>query len=1237
VHLFRHALERPVLALVATVALVLGLTVQTGGVAEGAAGAPPEDDAPQVAAAAPRSVTLLTGDVVTVADAGNGRRAATVTPAKGRETVTFQTLDVDGELQVIPSDAVPYLATGVVDRELFEVTTLLDDGYADRDGLPLIVSWNGTTRTAERTVAGTELTRTLPSLDGAALDADIDTLGTVWRALTPGSSAVARTPGTSAARLAGGIQHVWLDGRAEATLDRSVAQIGAPDAWAAGYLGEGVEVAVLDTGVDAQHPDLVGQVAEAKDFTASPSGTADRFGHGTHVAATIASSGAGASGTYRGVAPETDLLVGKVLGDDGFGYDSQIIAGMQWAADEGASVVNMSLGGGPTDGTDPLSLALDQISTESGALFVVAAGNSGGDAEVSTPSTASTALSVAAVDRDESLAPFSSRGPRTGDGALKPEISAPGVDIVAARAAGTTMGTPVDALYTSASGTSMATPHVAGAAALLAQQHPDWTGQQLKDALMSTAQPNPELTVYEQGAGRVDLTRATAQKVSATGAADFGQQDGDDVSPRRDVTYRNDGDQPVTLDLTLAVTDLDDADADAAAFSVPQQVTVPAHGTAEVTIALDRTRLDRGRWSGALLATGPGGIGTRTAVGAQQKGPVHTLSVRAVGFQGEPTYVSTLTLFGDKPGADFLGFMGPGQVLDIEVEEGDYVLQGLITATGTPQDERMGTIIMPDLHLTSDRSVLLDARTTKPVEIRTPQVSEQQTVLSWYTHRVFGTGRDIQHGIMAFSVSTPWVTPTKPVDDGEFEFSSRWQLVRPSALVTVPGSDVRPRTNLLHESALLDGPRTLELAAPKQAMEGVRGKIALVRSDDLGLEHDLIDAAAEAGAKAVILIRPARTSIYTVFRPEGERTRIPAIVASEVAGTQLLARAQRAGSRTVTVETSRETPYLYDVIQVSKDAVPAQIVHTVTERNSQRITTQYVDNGGTDPWANEQRFGWRPWMTYAWNDSTRLVSTPSSRVEWVSAGDSVWKHHVSHAYDSWAGVMSGGMTTPARTYKSGTSRESWFGPVVRPAAAPGAPSTRAGDVLHLQVPEFVDADGHVTVGGATSTSARLYRDGTLLTDLPDARRLVDVPTKAATYRLELDVARDDPEWQRATRTSTRWTFRSAKPSGDAAQALSLLQVGYHVSTDDAGRATRLPHPLELDVTDQAGAVTRGARLSAEASSDGGRTWSRLLVLPTGRSFIAIVPGGTKPVSLRVTAAQGTDQVVQEVIGAYDRR
>ena len=106
--------------------------------------------------------------------------------------------------------------------------------------------------------------------------------------------------------------------------------VHAPEAWAAGYDGAGTTVAVLDSGIDLTHPDLAGKVTTTANFSDEGS-PADGNGHGTHVASTIAGSGAASSGLRKGVAPGASLMIGKVLGDDGFGEDSAVLAGMQWA------------------------------------------------------------------------------------------------------------------------------------------------------------------------------------------------------------------------------------------------------------------------------------------------------------------------------------------------------------------------------------------------------------------------------------------------------------------------------------------------------------------------------------------------------------------------------------------------------------------------------------------------------------------------------------------------------------------------------------------------------------------------------------------------------------------------------------------------------------------------------------------------------------------------------------------
>src|SRR5690606_31175708 len=194
---------------------------------------------------------------------------------------------------------------------------------------------------------------------------------------------------------------------------------------------------------------------------------------------------------------------------------------------------------------------------------------------------------------------FSSVGPRI-DGVLKPDIAAPGVNIVAARAADTALcqgacmpgDGPVDEFYASASGTSMATPHVAGAAAILAQQHPDWTPERLKTTLMSTSlgleYAGFPMSTYAQGAGRVDIARAVSQRLwtdtanISPGILEFG--DPAYVVP---VTYHNDSTSDLTLSLS-ATLQTATGPAPAGMLSLDQDtLTVPAGGSATLTVTLD--------------------------------------------------------------------------------------------------------------------------------------------------------------------------------------------------------------------------------------------------------------------------------------------------------------------------------------------------------------------------------------------------------------------------------------------------------------------------------------------------------------------------------------------------------------------------------------------------------------------------------------------------------------------------
>ncbi|MEU7842636.1 S8 family serine peptidase [Micromonospora sp. NPDC049114] len=1196
--------------------------------------------------AAPVRITLITGDQVELAPAAPGRVAATVRPGPGRERVIFQTLEVDGGLRVLPSDALPYVSSGVLDANLFDVQELAADGYGDaaQGALPLIVRYQEPAAGRVRPLGGVTDARPLESINGAALRVGKADLGGLWSTLagTPASRTTADAP-----RLGGGVAHVWLDGRVHPTLEHSVPQIGAPTAWAAGRDGSGVKVAVLDTGVDATHPDLAGRIAEARDFSGSGSAR-DGHGHGTHVAATIAGSGDASAGLRKGVAPGARLLVGKVLDDGGSGYDSAIIAGMEWAAHSGAKVVSMSLGGDPTDGTDPMSQAVNDLTAETGALFVVAAGNAGAARTVGTPGAAAAALTVGAVDRDDNLAEFSSRGPRLGDNGLKPEITAPGVGIVAARAAGTTMGTPVGDAYTTASGTSMATPHVAGAAAILAQDHPDWSAGKLKDALVSTTKANPALTVFEQGGGRVDVARALTQRVYASATADFGRISTGAAAVERTVTYTNETTTAQTLRLALDLRNLDSGAAETDGVAVGSgEVTVPAGGSVTVPLRADPAKLARGPHGGWLVATGADGVAVRTPVGLTVSGPVHHVTVKVLDMQGQLTLSPGLTLFGEHTESDFWGWW-PGEGT-LQVEEGTYLLTALVEH-GAPLDEQLTEAVEPELTVDRDLTVVLDARKGTPVRIETPKPSEQRATLSYYVHRVLGNGRQIDHGVMAYStIQQVNVTPTRPVRQGEFEFASRWQLVAPMVDATVSGVSGPSDINLLGTSPAPTGRRKLPLVwagtGTPAELARVRGAAALLAADPDRNEDEQVAAAAAAGAAVVLIVRPEDRTAWTVWRPAGERLPIPAMVVAYDDGQRLIA-AARKGRATLDLTLRVDSPYLYDVWQVSKGRVPERIVHTVTAKNTAEVTASYGDTGAG--WATEERFGWRPWQEYSWNDDQRLVRNGTTRQEFVSAGDNWWQHRVLHKemFMQW-GQVTGGLTQEPRRYAADDRvTETWHAPVVRPAVpASGAPvPTRAGDSLDVRMPEFVDADGHYSVAGnseeADTVQARLSRDGRQIADLSGGWTPVPTTAGAARYRLDVTTRRASDQWRYATRTDTSWQFTSARPAGDAAVPLSLLQVDYWVPADLLSTVpANRPHQLGLTLRQPTGvAAPTGTSLTVQVSFDEGVTWRPAPTRGSGTRWTATVPAGRGTVSLRVHATdRAGNSVDQTVLRAYGLR
>lgn len=233
--------------------------------------------------------------------------------------------------------------------------------------------------------------------------------------------------------------------------------------------GAGIRVAVLDTGFDHTHQDFVGRAVTKKLF-ASRSSENDVHGHGTHCIGTACGPMRPTSGPRYGIAYEAEIYAGKVLGDDGFGTDRSIIAGMDWALDQGCQVISMSLGAATRLGDQPSDdyEQIGQVCLDAGTLVIAASGNESlrpqRIAPVGSPANASTIMAVAAVDSALRIASFSCGGMNPDQ---EVDIAAPGVAILSIIPGNN---------YDRWDGTSMATPHVTGVAALLAQSNNAFRG-----------------------------------------------------------------------------------------------------------------------------------------------------------------------------------------------------------------------------------------------------------------------------------------------------------------------------------------------------------------------------------------------------------------------------------------------------------------------------------------------------------------------------------------------------------------------------------------------------------------------------------------------------------------------------------------------------------------------------------------------------------------------------------------
>jgi subtilisin family serine protease len=1188
-------------------------------------------------------VTLVTGDVVTVRTLADGKQTADVRrPADAVGGVRLQ--ERQGDLYVIPDEAVGLLGTDKLDPRLFDVTDLIDMGYDDTGTaqVPMIATF---TRAATRSIAvphapeGSTVVRRLPAIRSAALTAPKRDVRSFWDAVTPTFDPSDATP-----TLRAGLSKLWLDGRVQTSLHESVPQIGAPEAWAAGFDGTGVTVALLDTGVDVHHPDLSTQISDTHSFVPDE-GIADVDGHGTHVASTIAGTGAASDGYYKGVAPGAHVEVGKVLDDTGSGQDSWVMAGMEWAAASGAKVVNMSLGdpSAPADGSDPMAQEVNALSDQYGTLFVIAAGNAGPQT-VSSPGTAASALTVGAVDKQDNLAYFSSTGPVTGTGALKPDIVAPGVDITAARSQ--EMQDGGSGMYRSLDGTSMATPHVTGSAAIVAQQHPGWSGERIKQQLMSSAKGLAGYTPFDIGTGRVDVAAAVHDTVSGTGSLFFGNylwpHGPSEVPVTHDLTFTNDGDQDVTLDLALDGTDH--------AFTLSDStVTVPAGGKATVQVTGDPQTAAIGTDTGWVVGTdhATGDPVTRTSVALLKEDERYDMNVSLVDRSGQPA--SGWVTF-NQAGSDLGAW---AQFVDgsttLRMPPGDYTVATYLDVQGEgPDRSGLATLVDPEVKLHQTTDVVLDARNARLLQTTAPQRSED-TQRKVDLSIVDSSGSEFRSAYeVPPMVDDLYVSPTDPMTDGTFMLTTRWRKAAPLLTLATPSGSARFPTLMQPGSHL--GTRT-DTVSSVYAGDGARsdyrgisahGKIVVVERSDAVTPQERAAAAEANGAVALIVVNDG---IGALNEYVGEVS-IPVATVHRDAGAALIALARE--GRKLTATQTEYTPFVYDLTRDYPGHVPDQpLVYHPTKSQLAKIDAHYYAaasaglSGGYryDLTLTPSLGGYEP------------ERAPARRVEWVTPGQ-VWvEGHAQHM----DGELPWDMSSGVNTYHQGTTTVlDWFRPAVRPGFSDsfGVYNSRWKDYMTWNVQDWSSFSSNMRLGGylpwgETPTMLHVYQGKTLIdtNKFSSDMQWEPVPPGNRPYRVVLDAGRPADIFRLSTRTHTEWRFMSDTVDSDNLEPFPVMKLDYRLATDLRGdvRAGTAQHiavrPASSTTQTLPGTLTH---VTLGVSANGGKVWKAVRLTKGsggwwhGTFRAANRPGGYLAVRANATMNSGYS-IKQEIIRAYGLR
>ncbi|MEV4675242.1 PA domain-containing protein [Actinomadura sp. NPDC049382] len=590
----------------------------------------------------------------------------------------------------------------------------------------------------------------------------------------------------------------------------------------------------------------------------------------------------------------------------------------------------------------------------------------------------------------------------------------------------------------------------------------------------------------------------------------------------------------------------------------------------------------------------------------------------------------------------------------IRLRPGTYSVMGVVKtmpswapATGTGKPLNYSLVGDPEIEITGDTEIVLDARKAEEVTVRTPDHATAPN-LGAISHLMWtrgpANGSAVDEGVYMNAGATleqrVFLQPTRKVRTGTFEVYTRWRLEAPDVTMRARGRSLHPSyypagyfSDTSDQFPRLDGTVSMRVADGDASGAGLRGALALVERKDGVPVAEQANRAAKAGARMVAVYNDV-PGVNDDPGGYGVQLRVPTVRLSREEGLALL----RQKHATVTAKGVANSPYQYDLVLPETGQIPRDLGHVVRTRDLARVDGAY-HGGGSMTFA---RYGKRPWEEFAIAYSNPVTGTPRTRTEYVSADPQTQWSAMAITPEQPYNNAFPGPETPHLVL--GETKWSSYEPRDRDAHSWGRapltggvnaldPIVRAGDQIGLHVGmvdaarNFSDAYSSSFANGFT-TDFRVYRNGELIAQTAyRANGTLTTTPDDAEYRVEYDFANNAPWAALSTRTATSWTFRSARTSD--VTVLPLLQVEYDASLDVRNRTRS--RTLRLAVRHQDGSTARLKRLSLRASFDDGATWTDVPVRDGSARL-----RGKGAVSLRVTAedARGS-AVTQEVIRAYE--